>query len=76
MNKQRRKSIHEIILRIEKCAELLEDVMNEEQEAFDNMPEGLANSERGMASELAIDLLSEAIDNLTSTADSLSEISI
>ncbi len=75
MNRERRKSINDVILRIEKCAEILEDIMNEEQEALDNMPEGIANGERGQASQLAIDMISEAIDDLSTTTDNLSEIS-
>ena len=34
-------------------------ILNEEQDAFDNIPEGLQSSYRGMCSEDAIDLMDE-----------------
>ena len=47
MNKQRRKRIQEALEIIEEAKAILEEVQEEEQEAFDNMPEGLQSSERG-----------------------------
>ncbi len=44
----------------------LEDIHSAEQEAFDNMPEGLQQGERGQASEQAIENIQTAIDALDS----------
>ena len=61
MNKHRRKQILEAISQIES---LVQDILDEEQEAFDNMPEGLQYSSRGMDSEAAIENLDEALEYL------------
>lgn len=54
MNKQRRKELAEAIEKLEKAIAMLEEaketvecVTEEEQEAYDNMPESLQCSERG-----------------------------
>ena len=76
MNNVRRKKISKLIRELEllnnnysqerlsKSIDTLEDIKNEEEEAFDNMPEGLQYSSRGMDSEAAIDNLDEALSYL------------
>jgi hypothetical protein len=70
MNRERRKQIADIIKQIEALADLndlaqeIRDIAADEQEAFDNMPESLQQSERGQASEAAISALEEAADTL------------
>lgn len=68
MNAARRKQIAEAIADLEKLTGALEDVKNliesirdDEQEAFDAMPESLQSSERGEASQEAINNLEEAV---------------
>lgn len=51
MNDDRRKRIDEAMEHISAARELLDTVIAEEQEAFDNLPEGLQNSERGQKME-------------------------
>ena len=51
MNKARRKEIARAIELMDEAREILEAVKDEEQEAFDNMPESLQCSERGEAME-------------------------
>lgn len=41
----------------------IEELLEEEQEAFDNLPEGIQDSERGEAIQAAIDNLEEAVSN-------------
>lgn len=67
MNKQRRKELDEIHTLLLEAAERLEAVAEEEQEAFDNLPEGLQQSERGQEME-------ETAANLQEWADSLSDL--
>ena len=79
MNKNRRKQIAKLIgelkifkidhsqKRLENCINTLEDIKNEEEETFDNMPEGLQYSQRGMDSEAAIESLSDALAYLEET---------
>lgn len=59
MNNERRSKIQEAI-------ELLEEIKDAEQEAFDNMPESFQQGEKGEAMELAISGLDAAISELES----------
>lgn len=74
MNKIRRKEIARAIELMEQAREILEAVMDEEQEAFDNLPESLQYSERGEAMEEYIDTLQEKIGDLDIAGDELQEI--
>ena len=39
MNKQRRKQIYDVMEKLESIGSILQDILDEEQESFDNMPE-------------------------------------
>ena len=67
MNKSRRKQIQEALSLIEKAYDLLTDAKDEEEEAFDNLPESLQESERGMT-------MQDNVDNLDTAVTSLEEI--
>ena len=88
MNAARRKQIKAIITRLGAVSDLgledlkadLETIRDEEQEAYDNMPEALQAVERGVASEAAvsalddvINALEEAIGTLDGLGDQLEE---
>ena len=47
----------------------LEGVRDEEQEAFDNLPEGLQSAERGQDMEAVIEALTEAFETLEGLID-------
>ena len=47
--------------------------MEEEQEAFDNMPESLQSGDKGQKMEEALFALQESIDSIESTISSLEE---
>ena len=61
MNNKRRKEIANAIRQIEN---VVSSILADEEEAFDNMPEGLQESERGDISQDAQDNLSNAINAL------------
>ena len=67
MNKDRRKRIEEVMLNLSESRVELESILEEEQEAFDNLPEGIQESERG-------EVMNEAIDNLQSATDCFDDI--
>lgn len=67
MNKARRKNLQEILDIIDRAKADLEELMGEEEEYRDNMPENLQGSERYEKAEEACDALSEAIDYLDET---------
>lgn len=71
MNKERRNRIIDAINRIEA---LIQDILEDEQEAYDNMPENLQVSENGIISEEAQDSLDSAIDALEEAISYLEEI--
>lgn len=73
MNKQRRKMIADVIERIQATKNDLEIIRDEEQDAFDNMPEGLQCSFRGETMEEAIDQMDNAIESLEEAIDDLQE---
>lgn len=75
MNNDRRKRLADLIKVVEELREALEAIKEEEQEAFDNMPEGLQHSERGEASQAAIDSMDYAGASLESVTDALQEAS-
>lgn len=72
MNKLRRKQIAQAIDLIEQAKAILEQVMDDEQEAFDNLPENLQGSARGEAMEEYIYTVEEFMDSLD--VDELQEI--
>lgn len=73
MNKERRKRIAEAVKLIENAAGILEEVREDELESYDNLPEGLQNSERGEQMRENIDTLEKFINNLEE-ADSLTDL--
>ena len=67
MNAQRRKSIQEVIDQLRDLMDTVEMLRDEEQEAYDNLPESIQYSERGEA-------MSESADNLDSAYNSIDEL--
>ena len=71
MNANRRKQIDKCFKRLEEIEgmigevlEMIADVKNEEEEAYDNLPESLQETERGQAMYDAIDALDSAYEAL------------
>ena len=73
MNKQRRKAISDIYDKLIDIQSNLECIRDEEQEAFDNLPESIQCSERGERMEEYISSLDEALDYVGYAVDSLDE---
>lgn len=71
MNKERRQKLKNIKTRLEMIVDDLQDVLNEEQWAFDNMPENLQGSLKGIDSEDAIDNMEEAQDEINNAITSI-----
>jgi flagellar biosynthesis chaperone FliJ len=74
MNKERRMKISNVIKEIGQIKDKLQEVLNEEETVFDNMPENLQCSMRGEESEESIDYMNDAIDALDSAIEQLEEI--
>ena len=81
MNDVRRRRLREIKTQIDFVNSQLKDaskrlssILSEEQDAFDNMPESLQSSYRGMCSEDAIDDMEEASEKLDEVIELLGDI--
>ena len=75
MNNARRKEIEKITADLEAIKELIEALQEEEQDAFDNLPESIQYGERGDKMQSAIDNLEYAADNIQDCLDNLCEAS-
>jgi hypothetical protein len=80
MNKMRRKELMEWVRKAEDWAaqgeELksgLENICSDEQEYFDNMPENLQGSQRGMDAEEAIGAMNDAIESMNNAIEAAEE---
>ena len=81
MNDTRRRRINELKTQInfvnstlKEISKKLSSILSEEQDAFDNMPEGLQSSYRWMCSEDAIDSMEEASEKLDEVIELLSDV--
>lgn len=74
MNKQSRKELAEITDQLEAIRDRISELLEGEQEKFDNLNEGLQQSERGQAIEEAISTLEEAETDIDNVIDNLTEI--
>ena len=74
MNKARIKQLINWQKKAEELKEELESILYDEQDYFDNMPENLQGSMKGMDSEEAINQLEDAISTLEEAIDSVDNI--
>ena len=64
MNDARRRRLEDAQELIDRAQRILEDVMEEEREAYENLPEGLQRSERGMQMFDNADFLDDLITTI------------
>lgn len=74
MNNARRKIISNIATKLGGIKSEVQNVMYEEQDAFDSMPENLQGSTRGEESEEAIDTLDEVVNSIEEAIEGLESI--
>ena len=74
MNKPRRKHLEEIVEQLKSLYDDLEQLLEEEQEALDNMPEAIQYSDRGEYAQTKIDTIGDAQTSLESAIDNLNEV--
>lgn len=74
MNNARRKAIAKIAEKLDDLKFEFEALKDEEQEAFDNMPEGIQSSERGEAMETIIYNMEEVLESLESAVDGMNSL--
>jgi glutathione S-transferase len=71
MNKERRKELARILEALGPLETDLESLAEQERDAYDNMPEGLKNSENGQKAEAAAEALETAHSELSSLMEEL-----
>lgn len=71
MNQKRRTQVSSVVDILEDCVTSLESICEEEQNAFDNLPESFRYSSRGEQMEEFLSTLADAIDSLNDVTDSL-----
>ncbi|MSS16793.1 hypothetical protein [Sodaliphilus pleomorphus] len=74
MNANRRKRLEKVIGRLTELMAEIDAVREDEQEAYDNMPEGLQYSERGEQMSDNIDTLDMSYLDLGNVINQLQEI--
>ena len=74
MNNQKRKRLKEAIELMERATAIIEEIKDEEQEALENLPENLQESERAENMQECIDLLEEIQSDLEDRGIELEEI--
>lgn len=74
MNEERRKKIEKAKFLISDAIGIIEEVQSDERDAFDNMPEGFQQSEKGEAMEEGLASMESAVDNLNSAESDLDSI--
>lgn len=71
MNKARRKRIREALDLLQQACEIIAEVGEEEENAFDSMPESIQESERGEKMQEYIDTIDEAVGAVDEVKDNL-----
>ena len=83
MNKERRAAIKRLVEefdlainvgRLKEIKEGLETLRDEEQEYYDNMPEGLQGGDKGQAAEAAVSALEAVVDEIDNIIDNIVNI--
>lgn len=74
MNKERRTAIERIVSRLEELQADLTSVCGEEQDAYDNTPESLQETDRYTESEEAISTMEDADGSIQEAIDFLSDL--
>lgn len=73
MNKERREELLEVVDLLEDAANRLSEIRDDEQDAFDSMPDGLQSSIRGDAMQEAIDKMDEFGDAILNLQNSIEQ---
>ena len=76
MNNERRKRLSAIVKMVDDIRVALNLIQNEEQDAYDNLPEPLQCSDRGIDIEMAVEALNKADESLCETKKHLYDASM
>ena len=74
MNKSRRAALNNLNVRLQYMIEELEEIYNEEEYYYENIPENLKNSERANESEQVISLMQAVVTQMEEVVGNIEEI--
>ena len=74
MNKERRIRLEKIVFALEDLRDQIESIKVEEEGCYDNLPEGLQDSERGEQMQENIDNLDEVYDQVDEAISTLRDV--
>lgn len=74
MNNDRRNRLKDVQQQLRVIICDIEEIRDEEESAFENLPESLQKSERGERMQEAVENLQELYDNLESAAEDIESI--
>lgn len=76
MNNDRRTRLGEVRDSLDDIITQIEELKDEEQEAYDNLPEGLQQSDRGDKMQTAIETMEEAISAIGDVQQTIDEAAL
>lgn len=74
MNRDRRIRLGRAVALLSDAANIIHNVLSEEQFSYDNLPENFQEGDRGAAMEEAIDSMEDALEDIRSAEHIISEI--
>lgn len=74
MNTERRKKLTDAIAYINKAVQIIEDVRDDEQDSFDNLPESLQSGDRGVLMEECIQGMDEILEGLDDCISNIEDV--
>ena len=74
MNNERRKDLEMAILLLEQAKASIEMVQDQEQDSYDNLPEGIQCSEKGETMENNVSEMEEVMDSIDTEIETLQKI--
>lgn len=75
MNKERRQQLYDAVSLLDDAIAVIQDVHAEEEEAFENLPEGLQGSQTGYNMQLAMEKLEYFENRIESIKDEIEDYS-
>ena len=74
MNATRRKFLANILDRLSSIKAEIDELKDLEQEAFDNLPEGIQGSERGEKIQSNVEIMDDAVNSIDDLEEQIGEL--
>ena len=74
MNKKRREKLYALNLKLDELCDAVREILEEEEQAYANLPESIQNSLKGEDMANNIDNLQESVDEIESAVDKIGPI--